>query len=320
MLRSAAVQYEAVIREAWRITWRFRSLWVLGLFAGSAGPSCSWTNRTGDTGTGRVIPNDDAERITEAITSWVTANLGLITAIAIAFAVIALVAVVVSLIAQGGLTRAGIEATQGGTPTLGAAWGAGLRFFWRYVGLALLTIGLVIAFAICAAIAGGILLLLGGAGDNAPTRIGVAVVLGIPLAIVGIIVVFAGLSTITFAQRAIAIEDVGPVAALGVGWRRFREHVGTCAVLWLLNLALGIAAGIAIVIMLVIVAIPLVAIGALLWYSGGFGGALVTWAVIAGVAFIILAAIVGAAAGTFFWHYWTIAYLRLVPPPRAAPA
>jgi hypothetical protein len=70
MLRSAAVQYEAVIREAWRITWRFRSLWVLGLFAGSAGPSCSWTNRTGDTGTGRVVPNGDAERITEAITSF----------------------------------------------------------------------------------------------------------------------------------------------------------------------------------------------------------------------------------------------------------
>jgi hypothetical protein len=47
----------------------------------------------------------------------------------------------------------------------------------------------------------------------------------------------------TYAQRAIA--DEGPVAALGDGWQLFRRNAGASVLVWMVNVALSIGAGIA---------------------------------------------------------------------------
>src|SRR2546428_5154381 len=318
------MQYEALVREAWRLTWRFRSLWLLGLFTGgAAGASCSWTNSHASPRTTTVTPataSPEAEGIARALASRVAANIGLIVVVGLLVILLVLAGIVVSFIAQGGLTRAGADAARGGAPTLGQAWGTGLHLFWRYVGLWLLVAVAAIGIAIVVAIVIAIVVLIAGAGNGSPGRALIALVVGVPLAIAGLVLAIVAASTVTFAQRAIAIEELGPLGALRAGWLLFRAHAATSVVLWILNIVLAIAAGIAIAITVVIVAIPLVLVGVILWLALGLNAVVVAWGVLGGIMLLAAVVVVGAIAGTFFWHYWTLTYLRLSALPALAPA
>lgn len=300
------MRYEALIRDAWGLTTRFRRLWVLGLFAGGIGPSFSWsTSRDSARGT----PSAEGERVAEEIAQWVTANAGLVAALVGLAVLLGLAALVISFVAQGGLTRAGVDATGGRAPTLGEAWGAGLRLFWRYVGLWLVVVAIAIAVGIVAAIAVAIVAGIGLTG-GAP----LAILLGLVLAVVGIALAVALATTVTFAQRAIAVEAIGPLVALGAGWRLFRAHLGTSVALWIVNIAVAIVAGIAITIAVAIVLIPVAIVGYAIWSAAGIGAALIGLAIVAGAVLVAVLCVLAAIAGTFFWHYWTLAYLRLTTP------
>src|ERR671934_253431 len=82
------MQYEPLIREAWRLTMRFRSLWILGLFAGGAAPSCSLTNRFEAPRTTPTTTSPQAEQFMRAVADWVAANIGLLVVIMFGLAVL----------------------------------------------------------------------------------------------------------------------------------------------------------------------------------------------------------------------------------------
>jgi hypothetical protein len=314
------MEYGAVVNEAWRLTRRFRSLWVLGFFAGgAAGSSTSWRNAGTDQRTNfPTTTTPEMERFTAALTAWVTEHIQAIVIVALIVLLLVFIGIVISLIAQGGLTYAGADAERGGTPTLGAAWSAGLRFFWRNLGLGLLIVLAAIAVGIVAAIFFGIGVVGAGAGEP---RSAVFALLGVVAALAAIVVGVVLISTFAFAQRALVINDLGPTEALGAGWRLFRANIGTSIVLWILNIVLAIVGGIAIAIVLVIGLIPVAIIGAILYASAGAVTAgLIVWIVVGGLALLALVFVGGAILGTFLWHFWTIAYLRLsAAPVPAAP-
>lgn len=308
------LDYGTLVNDAWRLTWRFRSLWVLGLFAGGGGSgSCSFNSANPRTTTGTLTTSPQAEEFTRAFGAWVAANIGLVAVIGLIVLLVVLIGIVVSLIAQGGLTRAAAEAARGGSPTLGNAWSAGLRFFWRYVGLALIFI----VFVICAAIIGAIIFAIVGlagspSGAVRPLAFLVVAVLGIGVGIVAI-------PTLSFAQRAIAVDDLGAVAALRAGWSLFWAHAGTAIVLLILTFVLAIVAAIVLVIGVLIAAIPFVIVAVILYVAAGTVGVpLALWGIIGVIALFVVALLAAAVIGTFLWHLWTLAYLRL--SARAAPS
>ena len=102
---------------------------------------------------------------------------------------------------------------------------------------------------------------------------------------------------VAFAQRAVAIEDEGPVAALGDGWRLFRGHVGASIVAWLVNLALSIGAGVAVAVAVGVVFAALGLLGLGLWALLGTNVATILYAALAGAAIVAAALLVAAILG-----------------------
>lgn len=310
------MNYGSVIRGAWQVTWRHRFLWVLGLFAtggfgscGGGGGSTNW----------RAAPDDlqnlgpEASRAVSEVGRWLTQNSGLVAGLIAAACALALVFVVLSLIAQGGMAHATAELGQGRESSLGDAWRAGVRLFWRYLALWLVLVAaaLVVAAAVALvfAIGAGLASVVGEGGRVVLAILGgllalVIVLIAIPLAIAVGVVVF-------YAQRAIAVEDVGPIAALRSGASLLSGNLWTSVVLWLLSLALYIGAGIGLAIAAVLLLIPLGIVGALFFAAAGLAAPTIAYAAIAVILFVLAMWVVSAVVNTYFWSYWTLAYLRV---------
>jgi len=143
----------------------------------------------------------------------------------------------------------------------------------------------------------------------------IALAVGIPFAIAASIVV-------AYAQRAIALDDLGPLGAVERGIALFRARLGSSLALWLVSLVVTIGAGIAVVIGLLIVLIPLGIVGAGAYFA--FNLTAPTFALWGLLGLILAVALVVAAAAinTYTAAFWTLGYLgvtdRYPPPPAAA--
>jgi hypothetical protein len=186
---------------------------------------------------------------------------------------------------------------------------------WGYAGRWL--IQLVVGLTIAAVVIGFVVILFLGGGPlglDLPAAVLAisAVLLGAPLVVLGLVLGVVGGIVVAYAQRAIAVRELGPIEALLAGWRLFRTNLGASLVVWILNLALTIAVGIGLGIGLLVVGGALAVIGIVLWLATG-GPTPLTIAYIAIAAVVLFAAllVVGAATNTFFWTYWTLAYLHL---------
>jgi len=317
------MNYSQLIRDAWAATWRYRYLWILGLFAGGAagaggGRQVQWNVERGDIE--QWSPR--AAELAETTVDWLAANW---VYIAVGAGVVGLALLALSFIAQGGMAKATADIAEGRGSSLGQAWRAGLHFCWRYVGLwfTLFAVVLLAAAAVAAllvlAMGTGVLAAGAVSTDGAPAAIVVILLLIlIPLVLVGIAAAVVFGIVATYAQRAVAIEDEGPVAALGDGWRLFRRNVGASMLVWLLNVALSIGAGIAASIAIVMALAVLGLVGFAFWAALGAHVATIIYAALAGAVFVAVALTVAAIVNTFFWHFWTLAYLRLSGTQHAA--
>jgi hypothetical protein len=314
------MEYGRLIVDAWRLTWRHRFLWILGLFAGgSSGFSGGGGPRWGMDQPRFDLLEPGPWRVLDVAATWLLANLGLIVLIAMLAAFVGVAFLILSLIAQGGMATATAELARGRDTSLGRAWRAGLRLFWRYAGLwlVLLALGAAIAAAIGAAVAGFIMT---GGATNAPRAaiVAMALVVGVPLVLAAVAAGIVFSIVVTFAQRAIAVENVGALTALRSSWQLFRAHVGTGLLVWLLGVVLGIGAGIAVAIGVVVVLIPLGFLGVAAWAVACGGSVLIGYFVLAVLALLAGILTFAAVANTYFWHYWTLAYLRLAHPETPA--
>jgi hypothetical protein len=289
-------------------------LWALALFAGGAsgvsfgsGRSFGWRANRGD---GGPTPPAVAGYVDQGA-AWAAAHIGLLVAAGVFAAVVALALAVVWLIAQGGMAEATVELGTGRRTTLGRAWRAGTRLFWRYAGL-WLTLAL-LSFAVAAVIGGGVALVV-GLGAVTGSRVAAVVMglaLGVPLVLALIALGVGANIVVAFAQRAIAAEDEGPIAALRSGWWLLRAHLGESVLTWIVSVGLTIVAGVGIALAAALTAGVLFGVGALLWALAGMSAATIAYAILGALVVLGVVLVLGAITNTFFWNYWTLAYLRL---------
>jgi len=349
------MDYGALIRQAWAITWRYRFLWLLGVLAGGAVGLPSFN---GGGGGGWRTDQRDIEQVSptlaafgQQVATWAELHVGLLIGLAILGLGLLLVLLVLSFIAQGGMAQATADLGTGHTSSLGRAWSAGVHLFWRFVGLWLLLIaaGIVIAAVVGAIVAAVAVVTFTGLAPG--VGIGVAAVLAaavvvsfvaivlrvtrdtrVPRWLVAVgailfalpiftVVLVVGLTlsiVVAFAQRAIVVEDIGPIAALQSGWRLTRAHVGESLLTWLVNLGLAIATGITVGLGLVGALIVLGGIGALVFAVAGLTAPTIAYISLGGLVLLIGILTLAGIANAFFWTFWTLAYLRL--SGHAAPA
>ncbi len=73
-----------------------------------------------------------------------------------------------------------------------------------------------------------------------------------PLLVTLVVAAVAASIVLTYAERAIAIEDVGTIEAIQAGWRLFRGQLGESLLAWVVNAGLSIAAALVILAALLV--------------------------------------------------------------------
>lgn len=316
------MDYGRLISAAWEMTWRYRFLWILGLFAPATLGSCSPGVSPPFGGQMPSIPSSgqpaapDLDRFMAGAGTWLADHAGLIAAGIIVLALIGLVFLIISLIAQGGMASATIRLARSEATALGPAWREGRRFFWRFLGLWLLQIGIVIAVAALVAIlfAIGAVAVAAAGGGSRVAVIAILLLIGIPLGLALIIAAILFVIAVAYAQREIVAAEVGPWTALVSGWGLTRSRLGSSLLIWLFSLGLTIGASIAIAFALIILLLILGVIGVIFWAAFGFGAPTIVYLILAALVTLAGIWLLDAINNTFFWSYWTLAYLRLREP------
>ena len=319
-----------IIKRSWKITWRYKALWVLGLFAGVTGGSAGGGgNYNFGSGSGR----SGADRYTNGMPdlrelgSTLASSVLLIASVLIALLLISLVFAFLQVAARGGLVHAVNSAEEGVPFTLGAAWNEGFARFWSLLGLSLL-LGLpvlVLSLAIGLAVVLPIMIPLLQGNSLSPGSFVPAcgsLAIGVPLLIV--LSVVLGIMH-ELALRHVMLGGMGAVQAAGEAWRGFRARIKDTLLMWLVNLGLNIVSGIVLAVPLVVVAVVLVVPAVLVGRAGSWGS-LAALVGVGVVIIVVISMVYTAIWGTFTSALWTIFYRRftgreaLPEPVPAAPA
>ena len=298
------MDYGLMLREAWRVAWRHKYLWLLGVFAAEAGGlsisasgsvpnSFRWNVPLGVEGAGSFLADHWVE--------FLVVGLGV--------AVLSLALAVLSIICSAGLV-AGVDNAFMRRPgaTLPIAWRRGVRLFWRQLGLWLLialiaVVGLVASCLLFLPLV--LILVLTHAGTAAVVLSALA---GLLVFVVAAVPLAAGLQMVSsFADRSLVLEGLGPLASLRSGFRLLRARPGQSVLVCILGLTLSVAVSLVTTVAGVAAFLPLLLLGRAaqafppLWI-------LVT---VAGLVTVAVLVAVKAVTTTFFSAYWTIAWRRI---------
>ncbi len=304
------MNYGDIIRRSWHITWRYKALWVLGIFAGVSGCQASaGGNYGGGSGTRGYTYNGEGMSTAQIGRLWdsVSNLIPLLIAVVLVLLLLSLVFMVLSIAARGGLVTGTNAADDGRRATLTELWGAGFGRFWTLLGLdILLKLPIVVVMLVMMA---GVLVPIFSAifrgSDVSPAILAPvcgSLAIGLPFLLVLSFVL--GIMYL-IALRYVMLGGQGAFMAAGNGWRFFRARFKDTFLLWLINLGLNIVASVALAIPMVVVAIaiafPMVtsAIGGEWAWFAGFIAAMV-------LIFWVIAMAYNAVWGTFTSALWTV--------------
>lgn len=315
------MDFGAVIKRSWEITWRYKALWVLGIFAGVSG--CSGSSGSGGNGGGGNSGGSGGSGLGDMGRFWdnLESYLPVIIGLGVLFFFIGLVWWIFSIAARGGLIT-GVNAIEdGATRPLGELWRSGFARFWPLFGidvmlsLPMVALGLLMAVFTLGPLA--VTLIRGGEpGPELIAPVCGSLAIGLPLLLVGGFV-FGILRLL--AQRFVMIAGHGAVESIGNSWHLLRGRLKDTAIMWLLNAALNLAASVVLAIPAFIigvaVAIPIVtAIASDSWRS------MVAIIPVAIVLFALIGIAYNGIWGTYTSALWTLFFRQMHGMGPAVPA
>lgn len=325
------MNYGAIIEQAGRMVLRYRYLWLLGLLGGeSFGAPTGFPGFT--TSLPRSVPRSGVYYFgpgsVPSPAPWVILNpatgtssphfsgfsaavvAAIIIAVLLAIVIVALFFFFLGPVSTGGLVRAAVEHDSQRSFTLGQAWSAGLRTFWRVLGLRLAALVFVLAVL---AILGTIAFISFAASGFTSSGFGAFA----PLFLVIVLVAIATQVILTLAVRAVVIDDRSLTDAVASAVALARRRLGRVALVWVISVAVSIGIAIALVVALAIIAIPFVLFGLITFAAGAGIGIPLGLGILVAVVVILVGA---GASGAYTSVLWTLAYRRFDGEPSVATA
>ena len=327
-----------VLKQAWRLLWRNRALWVFGIILALTTASWEtslWRGNNGNRSNNQPPSNwqlpPDWPSV-PGIGEWLTPQVrNTLIAVGIGLACVVVVLIVVSAVARYVSETALIRMVNqhedtGETLTVRQGFRLGWsRTAWR-LWLIDLLIGLPAAFAALLLLLVALApLLLWTTKNTTAGVIGTVAAIGLGfLAVLVIIVAAVALNLVKlFARRVCALERLGVTASVRQGYAMLRRNLKDVGVMWLITAGVHVGWPIAIVpvVILLIAVGVLLGGGSLLAVRGLTGLALsetAAWivaGVAAGVLFILVLAVplafLGGLKETFLSSTWTLTYREL---------
>jgi len=321
--------YRSILKRAWEITWKYKILWLFGLFAGSSFGSNSrtttYTSPAGSTTTQAQMQAALADAHALANT-WVSQAqlvyqqyapliwLGLWIALLIIIAI-----VVVSVAARGGLVHLANEADEGRPVRAGAGWRVGFAKWWRVFGIGFLAS---LPMILLALIFSGVVAVAVVAWLRSPTPLSLGpdiistfIVAACGLFVLTVIGIFLGITLGIASElglRYAVLNDRGALDSLKQGWRDLWTKRGAFK-LFAIQLGLGILFAIAMGIVGSILAGPNLVVSTA-------AGVRVANPAGAGLTFLLI--VPAAVYAAFYSVVWTLFFRRMTgmqPEAAAAP-
>ena len=305
------MDFGEVFTKAWKIIWKYKILWLFGIFAscsgggggGGGGGSSSGVNYSGEMPPGAYHTMNNIE-------PWMIA---LIIAAAILIGLlIAVIVMAVSTVGRIGLIQGTqmADEDEDAQITFSGLFNSMKPFFWRILGLNLL-IGLgtfVIVMALILIFGFGVIFTLG---------IGLICIL--PL-ICLLIPVFWLLTTfVEMANVAIVTEDLGVIEGLQRGWEVFKNNLGEMVLVGLVLVLGGMVVSLIIAIPMILIMVPLMMgiFAAIFGETGAYaaGGMLISG--LCCIVYLPVLIVVSGVIRAYIGAAWTLTFLRLTQGPAA---
>lgn len=292
------MDYGEVLTKAWHITWRRKSLWVLGLLAG-----CSASGRGsggGQAGSGFRGYNfnggqppgfEGLENVPPEV--WVSLIIGIILVVL----ALALISLVLGVLGQSGLIAAFAQEDAGVEIPLAQAFSLGGNYFWRLLGVRFV-VWLVSV------------LLFGSLAIFAIFTLGIGLICLAPLLCLLIPLSFLIDAYVVLTMVAAVQEDLGVLAAFSRTWEIVRAEIGPVLVMALILILGGGIINLIITAPFIAVFLPGIA-----GLAVGEGWSVISGLVASGALLLIalpLLLLASAIITTFTTGAWTITYRRLV--------
>ncbi|HET6350573.1 MAG TPA: hypothetical protein VFG89_00370 [Coriobacteriia bacterium] len=317
-----------IIKRSWKITWRYKALWVLGLFAGLSGCQPSGGGNSGGSSNSSSL-GDFGSSGTSGFSSSSLHSFGqeilrylpVIIAVGIALFMLSVLWSIASIAARAALVVGADEADRGTPRKLGELWSHGFHHFWQVVGLGIVLKLPVIAaalFVAVLAIAPVVGAVSAGSDFNPASLVPLCGVLfvGLPVLVIGGVVLDV---MYLLGLRYLVLGGQGVMESAGNAWRFFRARFKDTALMYVINGGLNLAGSFVLAIPLVVLGIAMVlpVIGAV---SSG------DWRVLVApvAAFVVLVMLMSyfytGVWGTFTSAMWTLFFRASMAPVAAAVA
>lgn len=320
------MDFGEILSKAWKITWKYKVLWIFGILAGCAessggggnGGGSNFNNRTpgGDFPGG--MPNLPPEVMQWL--EWARANLALIIiGLCLFFLIITAIRVFFGTIGRIGLIHGAQRADQEDAPvlTFGDIFSQSRRYFWRIFGIDLL-VGVVSIAIVLLILAAAFLPLLPAitSGQNMENAggawAGFALILFACMCCIFLPVSIVVGIVLQMVYTAIVVDNMSIGDGLRKGWEVFKSHLGNVLIMWLLLAVLGWIIGIVISLPLIAAFLPLILV--VMGTREAITTGVVTTLVCCVVYFPVLLVLTGILR-TYVQTGWTLTYLRLTGRP-----
>ena len=294
------VDFGNIIKRSFEVAWRYKTLWIFGLFAGGGGSlNFNWMDNLQHDRVGSNFAYDffDSMDMPPRFYDVIPPELALVSMLIVWMLALGLLFFIGYLIAQPAIIDGVNKITRGGQYRFGTSFSRGADFFWRFLGITMVEIFLGI-FALFIIIITAIVL--------HP----ITLLMTIPA---GIVTLFFAFHVFGLAEIAMVARDNHISDAIGEGWNLLMHNKVNCLIMSLLLIALGIGFTIVILMATFFVYLPINLL--VYWVTGDLVGILML-AVFIGLP---VALVLGGYSGTFFNALYVQFYFRLVEP-RPIPA
>jgi len=292
------IDFGYLIQRSFQIAWRYKTLWIFGLFAGGGDAfNLNWTDRIER----RQVDMDFAYDLFDRLGipyDVIPPQLAVLGAIILWILALVLLFFICYLIAQPAIIDAVNKITRGGQYRFGTSFSRGADFFWRFFGITMVEI-----FSVLALIAIVVILAI--------VLTPFSLLLTIPATIV---VGFLLYHTFALAEVAMVARNNQIADAIAEGWGVLMRNIGNCFIMTLIMIGLTIGIGIVVFILALIFYLP---INLLVF---GVTENLVSILILAVMIGLPVSLVIGGYTGTFFNALYVQFYFRLVEPPQPQPA